>query len=199
MKQSVSLLNILTFLMLAFGGASCSDTSGSKDDATPDMKAFHSDLYRELTRTDRMVFASMSVTKTAVTDDSKLWGKRIGVYSYDTYLRASVDMSRFSPDDLIFDDDAHTVTVTLPPVEVDLSGRDMTLREEYTNIGLLRSRFGSAERAKAKEAANKDFKKELARNDSFKKIITERAQNKARDYFRSFFESNGYEATINFK
>lgn len=177
----------------------CSRDTSSEDAERVAIQARHSDIYRELTGSNRLVLATMSVTKTITTDDSKLWGKKIGVYSYDTHLRATVDLTKLTPDDLIFDDATKTVTVNLPPIDIDLSGRDMTLREEYTNIGLLRTRFDSKERAEAKEIANRDLKRELKSDSSFSRILTDRAESKAREYLKSFFEANGYSAVINFR
>lgn len=177
----------------------CSRDTSSEDAERVAIQARHSDIYRELTGSNRLVLATMSVTKTITTDDSKLWGKKIGVYSYDTHLRATVDLTKLTPDDLIFDDATKTVTVNLPPIDIDLSGRDMTLREEYTNIGLLRTRFDSKERAEAKEIANRDLKRELKSDSSFSHILTDRAESKAREYLKSFFEANGYSAVINFR
>lgn len=177
--------------------AACSRSDDSA--ATDRTKEFKTDIYREIRKCDRLVLASMSVTKTAVTDDSKLWGKKIGVYSYDTYLRASVDLSQLTPEDIVYDDGMKSVSITLPPVDVDLSGRDMTMREEYTDIGLLRSRFDSKDRARAKEEANRHFRQELKRDNSMKDILTGTAEKKARDYFESFFAKNGYTATVKFK
>ncbi len=199
MYERMKTLRYLTILLLLAITAGCRRNNTSVEGEQVALAALHGDIYRELSAANRLTLATMSVTKTAIADDSKLWGKKIGVYSYDTYLRASVDLNKLTPEDLIFDDEAKTVTVTLPPVEVDLSGRDMTLREEYTNIGLLRSRFDSKERARAKEIANQDLKKELSANSSFSHILTQKAEAKARDYISSFFEANGYVAEVNFK
>ena len=99
----------------------------------------HRELYQELKSADKMIFASMSITKTATIDKSReFFGKRIAVYSYDTYMHAYIDMSALSDDDISFDDKAGTVHITLPPIVTEISGRDMELRKEYDNIGLFR-------------------------------------------------------------
>lgn len=160
---------------------------------------YRTEVLTEIRNQSRMIFASMSVTKTAVADDSKLWGKKIGLYSYDTYLRAFIDLSQLTDKDIEWDDEAKTVHVTLPPIRVEMSGRDMTLREDYTNIGLLRSSFDSRDRAKAKEIANRDFRKEFQRDATFRRILEDKARQKATSYFQSFFSKNGYTATIDFR
>ena len=115
-----------------------------------------------------MIFASMSITKTAAIDKSReFFGKRIAVYSYDTYMHAYIDMSALSEDDISFDDKAGTVHITLPPIVTEISGRDMELRKEYDNIGLFRDSIDARERAELKELANTSLKKELQDNKAF--------------------------------
>lgn len=170
--------------------ASCARSEGS------DLR-----LYQELKSADKMVFASMAITKTAKTESSDWYkvGKRIAVYSYDTYMRAYIDLSALQIDDLVFDDAARTVKVTLPPVETEIVGRDMELRKEYENIGIIRSNPDSKERAEIKEKANASFKAEIEDNPVFKTQLTEAARHKARKYFETIFEANGYTASIDFK
>ncbi len=183
-----ALFRLLAATCLVF--ASCAKSDGS------DIR-----LYQELKSADKMVFASMAITKTAKTESSDWYkvGKRIAVYSYDTYMRAYIDLSALQIDDLVFDDAARTVKVTLPPVETEIVGRDMELRKEYENIGIMRSNPDSKERAEIKEAANASFKAEIEENPVFKTQLTEAARHKARKYFETLFEANGYTASIDFK
>ncbi len=164
-------------------------------------KPDNTELYQELKSVDKMVFATMAITKTAKLESSDWYtvGKRIAVYSYDSYMRAYIDMSSLQMDDLVFDDKAKTVKVTLPPIVTEITGRDMEMRKEYENIGLLRSDLDSKERAEIKEEANKSFKTEVEENPMFKEQLTETAKRKARKYFETLFEANGYTASINFK
>lgn len=158
-------------------------------------------LYQELKSVDKMVFASMSITK-SVKMESDAWykiGKRIAVYSYDSYMRAYIDMSALQESDMVFDDKHHTVSITLPPVVTEVTGRDMTMRKEYENIGIFRSELDSRERAEMKEKANESFVKEVKDNPQFKQRLTLEAQRKARKYFEALCESAGYVASINFK
>lgn len=159
------------------------------------------ELYQELKSVDKMVFASMSITK-SVKMESDAWykiGKRIAVYSYDSYMRAYIDMSALQESDMVFDDKNHTVSITLPPVVTEVTGRDMTMRKEYENIGIFRSELDSKERAEMKEKANESFVKEVKDNPQFKQRLTQEAQRKARKYFEALCESAGYVASINFK
>lgn len=159
------------------------------------------DLLQEIRSADKMIFASMSITKMARLENSEWYkpGKRIAVYSYDSYMQAFIDLSQLEEDDLRFDDKNKTVTVTLPPVRTEVTGRDMTLRKEYENIGLLRSDLDSKERAQIKEVANSDFNEEVRNNPEFRAQLTEAAERKARIYFENLFETYGYTADIRFR
>lgn len=171
-------------------------TSCEKKDNT-----FQTDLIQEIRSNNKMILASMSITKTAKMESSDWYtiGKRIAVYSYDSYMRAFIDLSILQADDIVFDDDKMTVKITLPPIQTEITGRDMEMRKEYENIGLLRSDLDSKERAEIKEKANASFKKEVAENPVFQKQLVENAKRKARSYFESLFSSIGYTATIEFK
>lgn len=158
-------------------------------------------LYQELKAADKLVLASMSLTKTARLEDSQWYkiGKRIAVYSYDSYLEAFIDMSLLKPEDVVFDDASRTVRLTLPPVEVELAGRDMQMRKVYENIGVFRSDIDPKERAAVKEQANRSLKKELEADGEFRRQLEETARRKARKYFESLLESQGYTAVVDFR
>lgn len=185
MKQY--LMGVVGLLMLG----ACSNTE------QPD----HTGIYQEIKSEDKMVFASMAITKTARMESSDWYtiGKRIAVYSYDSYMRAYVDLSAMQMDDIVYDEDTKTVRVTLPPVRTEIAGRDMEMRKEYENIGPLRSNLDSKERAEIKEKANASFKKEVEDNPEFKRQLTDAAERKARKYFETLFEANGYTASVDFK
>lgn len=156
-------------------------------------------LYQELKSVDKMVFATMAITKTAKMDNSGFFGKRISVYSYDSYMRAFVDLSCLQLDDIVYDESNKTVKVTLPPVETEVTGRDMEMQCVYDNIGFMRDSLDSKERAEIKEMTNASFKAEIEENPMFQSQLTEAAKRKARKYFETIFEANGYTASINFK
>lgn len=194
---AAALLTAAIFLMTM---TSCGHGSHGDSEAASGLPATV-ELYRELKSVDKMVFASMSITK-SVKMQSDAWykvGKRIAVYSYDSYMRAYIDMSQLQESDMVFDEANHTVQITLPPVVTEVTGRDMTMRKEYENIGLFRSELDSKERAEMKEKANESFVREVQRNPQFKKQLTDAAQRKARKYFEALCESAGYAASISFK
>ncbi len=159
------------------------------------------DFYEDVRSVDKLVFAGMSITKTAKYENSEWYkvGKRIAVYSYDTYMRAYIDMSLLTPDDIRVDEEKKSVQITLPAVQTELVGRDMTLRKEYENIGLFRSNMDSRERAEIKEKANESLVSEVKENPKFKRQLTEAAERKARGYFEALFARQGYRCVVVFK
>lgn len=171
--------------------------SGCERTEQPD----HTGIYQEIKSEDKMVFASMAITKTARMESSDWYtiGKRIAVYSYNSYMRAYVNLSAMQMDDIVYDEDTKTVKVTLPPVRTEIAGRDMEMRKEYENIGPLRSNLDSKERAEIKEKANASFKKEVEDNPEFRQQLVDAAERKARKYFETLFEANGYTASVDFK
>lgn len=160
----------------------------------------HVSIYEEIRYADKMEFASMDVTKTIKTERTDWYklGKRIAVYSYDTHLKAYIDLSQFEPDDLEFDEKNKTVRVTLPPIKVEIAGRDMELKKEYENIGIFRTDIDPKERAKLKEMANTSLKKELDSNPEFKKKLIDAGRRKARIYFETLLKNAGYTPIIRF-
>ncbi len=160
----------------------------------------HSLLYEEIRHVDKLEFASMAVTKTVKTERTDWYkvGKRIAVYSFDTYLKAYIDLYEFDPEDMEFDEETKTVKVTLPPIKIDIAGRDMNMKKEYENVGMFRTEIDSKERAKMKEKASDDLRKELEGNPDYKKKLDESARRKARSYFETIFKNAGYTAYIRF-
>ena len=190
-------LCLLAFGILIF--SSC-DKIYDKFKRDSDRVNVSKELYQEIKSADKMVFASMAITKTAKlqSEDWYKLGKRIAVYSYDSYMRAYIDLSELKMEDIVFNDDERTVTVNLPPIITEITGRDMELNQEYENIGLLRSEIDSKERALIKEMANSSFKKEVEGNATFRKQLTDEAKRKARNYFEAIFDAYGYTANIYF-
>ena len=190
-------LCLLAFGILIF--SSC-DKIYDKFKRDSDRVNVSKELYQEIKSADKMVFASMAITKTAKlqSEDWYKLGKRIAVYSYDSYMRAYIDLFELKMEDIVFNDDERTVTVNLPPIITEITGRDMELHKEYENIGLLRSEIDSKERALIKEMANSSFKKEVEGNATFRKQLTDEAKRKARNYFEAIFDAYGYTANIYF-
>lgn len=160
----------------------------------------HTSIYEEIRHVNKMEFASMAVTKTVKTERSDWYkvGKRIAVYSFDTYLKAYINLYEFEMENMEFDEENKTVKVTLPPVKVEIAGRDMEMKKEYENVGIFRTEIDSKERARMKEKASADLKKELEGNPEYKQRLEDSARRKARSYFENLFKNAGYTAYIRF-
>lgn len=190
----------IALLLLASCGKS--DTSG--------------DWYAEIRSADKLVLASMTITKMATIDDLPLSeakglkqsadaiisslkvGDRVAVYSYNTYLRAYIDLSELQAEDVRVDEKAKTVTIILPPVHTEFAGRDIGMREEHYRVTGLRSQINSKERAQLKEQMNTHLKNEIENDPAYRNILTEQAQTKARLYFESLFSGTDYTPVIEF-
>lgn len=171
----------------------------------------------ELRSVNKLVLAQMTVSKMATIDDLPLddargikqtaaamldiikIGNRKAAYSYDTYLRAYVDMSQLSPDDVRVDHDARTVSITLPPIETEFEGRDITVKEDHYRVTGLRSNIDQYERAEMKEMMNASLKNEVESNPEFRRRLIREAQAKARAYFEALADNKGYTVIVDFK
>lgn len=175
----------------------------------------HSVFYSELRDVNKLTLARMTISKMATIDDLKLdearglkqqatalldavkIGDRIGVYSYDTYLTAYMDMSALRPEDVVIDESNHTITLNLPPVRTEFSGRDMKMSENHYRVTGLRGNIGPKERAQLKEKMNDHLRKEVEQDSRFIATLTEQARSKATAWFSSLIEQAGYTPVIN--
>ncbi|MDO4319541.1 MAG: DUF4230 domain-containing protein [Bacteroidales bacterium] len=174
-------------------------------------------FYTELRSVDKLVLASMTITKMATIDDIRLSeakgikqtadallsklkiGDRVAAYSYDTYLRAYIDMSELRPDDIRVDEATKCVTINLPAVRTEFAGREPGMREDHYRVTGLRSAVDARERADLKERMNTHLKQEVEEKDTFSAALMDRAKDKARRYFESLLAPAGYSAVVTFK
>ena len=175
------------------------------------------DWFAEIRSANKLVLASMSISKMATIDDmdfskakgfkqsadalmaSLKVGDRVAAYSYDTYLKAYIDLSNLSPDDVKIDEDSKTITIMRPPVQTEFAGRDLGMREEHYRVTGLRSQINAKERAEIKEKMNASLKKEVENDPAFKNILIDRAKKQAVMYFDNMFADTGYTPVVVFK
>lgn len=173
--------------------------------------------YSEIKSVNKLVLAQMTVSKMATIDDLKLedavgpkqtaaalidamkLGDRKAAYSYDTYLRAYIDLSDLNPHDIRIDESRKTITLTLPSVTTEYLGRDMEIREDHYRVTGLRSAIDADERARLKERMNTVLKEEVERKPMFRNKLVSEAKTKARTYFSSLLGKDGYTVTVKFK
>lgn len=171
----------------------------------------------EVKSVNKLVLAQMTISKMATIDDIDLAkadgmkqmaaglidavkvGNRKAAYSYDTYLKAYVDLSGLTPDDIKVDDATKTITLTLPPVQTEFAGRDMEIREDHYRVSGLRSEIDAKERAEIKEKMNTALKQEVEEKSEFRSRLEAEARSKAVAYFKALLGSDGYNVIVNFK
>ncbi len=126
-------------------------------------------------------------------------GKRIGVYSFGTYLAAVLDMNGLREEDIRLDRKAKLCTLRLPPVRIKERGRDFEVKTEHERVSIYRTPLTPQEKAKAKDEASRQLSEEIAKNGKLKRELTQQAEERARAYFRTLLAGWGYEATVTFR
>jgi len=173
--------------------------------------------YSEVKSVNKLVLAQMTVSKMATIDDINLsdaeglkqtaaalvdavkLGDRKAAYSYDTYLRAFIDLSTLTPEDITVDESGKNINLTLPAVTSEYLGRDMEIREDHYRVTGLRSEIDARERAEIKEQMNTVLKEEVERKPMFRDKLVNEAKAKAQTYFSSLLGKDGYTVTVKFK
>lgn len=175
------------------------------------------DYLSEVKSVNKLVLAQMTISKMAPIDDIDLSkadgikqiaaglldaakvGDRKAAYSYDTYLKAYIDLSTLTSDDIKVDEGNKSITLTLPPVQTEFAGRDMEIREDHYRVSGLRSEIDAKERAEIKEKMNTALKQEVEEKSEFRSRLEADARAKADTYFKSLLGSQGYNVVVNFK
>lgn len=174
-------------------------------------------FYSEIRSVNKLILGQMTISKMASVDDINLEdaegikqisagildaikiGKRKAAYSYNTYLQGFIDLSSLEPEDIQVSDSKHSITINLPAIQTEFTGRDMEIQEEHYRVTGLRSEIDSKERAAIKEEMNKSLKAEVENNPVFRDKLIEQSRIKAESYFKSILGKNGYVVTVNFK
>lgn len=174
-------------------------------------------VYSEIKDVESLTLAEMTLNKVGTIDDMT-WdkargfsqsmgalvnkfkaGKRIGVYSYNTYLQAYIELGELRDEDVVVDEERKLVKLTLPPVRTRYLGRDLGLKEEHLRVTGLRSSITPQERAQVKEVMNRALKAEVEGNSALKSRIEDEARAKAREFFTILLRNRGYESEITFR
>lgn len=205
-KARISLTLILLSALLATTFTGCREKPSDEDRT----------YYSELRAVKKLVTGRMTISKMATIDDIRLDeaqglrqtasallaaikpGSRKAAYSYNTYLRAYIDMDRLTPDDIRLSPDGKTLEIDLPPVEIEFAGRDAEIREEHYRVTGLRSNINADERARLKEEMNTLLKAEVRRNPAIASRLKEIAETKAATFFTDWGRSRGLDVMINF-
>ena len=137
--------------------------------------------------------------KTRAMLDAMKIGNRIGVYSYDTYLTAYIDLSQLTADDISIDKKSNVAHVTLPPVQVMTDGREPQLHEVHYRVTGLRSSIKPDERARLKAQMAAEVKKEMDADEGSRQLLRDEARKKAEAWFSEILADWGYTPDISFK
>ena len=203
---------IYSIICVAIAGSVCQtgcQMSGQKEEPR--------NYLSEVKSVNKLVLAQMTISKMATIDDIDLSkaeglkqtaagvidalkvGKRKAAYSYGTYLRAYIDLSGISAEDVKVDDVTKTITLNLPRVQTEFVGRDMEIREDHYRVTGLRSNIDAEERAEIKEQMNTALKHEVEEKSEFRARIEAEARAKCDTYFKSLLGNEGYNVIVNFK
>lgn len=171
-------------------------------------------FYDELHNVSRLELGRMTVSKVGMITDpapgsakgllgkteamlnSLKVGTRIGVYSYDTYLVAYIDLSRLQPGDITVDEELKKVYVSLPPVEIMTDGQEVELHEEHSRVTGFRTQITPQERARLKSRMAAEVKREIAADKDGKNKLKATAEAKAKAWVTQFIGNLGYEAEV---
>lgn len=109
-------------------------------------------------------------------------GSRVGIYSFQATLVAYTDLSRFKPEDVVYDDRSATLTLYIAPIEIELRGREFTLHTDYEYVAPLREPITPQERATVKNTAYRMLQEEIANNTQLHDQLRQRSLSKLRSW-----------------
>lgn len=175
------------------------------------------DVYSQLREVSRLELARMTIGKVGMISDpdyrdagsleakaeaifnSVKIGTRIGVYSYDTYLIAYVDLGKLTPEDIEIDEENRIARISLPPIEIRTDGREPQLHEEHYRVTGLRSSITPSERAALKSQMAKEVRRDMKSNSRIRDLLRNAAEAKGKAWLTELLQNWGYVAEINFK
>lgn len=126
-------------------------------------------------------------------------GTRTGVYSYDTYLTAYIDLGKLTPEDVEHDEENKIIRIWLPPVEIMTDGREPQLHEEHSRVTGLRSQISPKERASLKAQMSREIKREISRDNGVYSLLRKSAETKGKAWLTELLANWGYTAEITFR
>lgn len=204
MKNKFSLYLLVSIMIMAL--------SSCHKDENPTI-----DLCSRLQEVNRLELARMTIGKVGMISDPELKdtktleaktyalinkmkiGTRIGVYSYDTYLTAYIDLGKLAPEDVIHDEENKIVRISLPPVEIITDGREPQLHEEHCRVTGFRSLISPKERAALKSQMAKEVKREISRDRGVYTQLRKSAEAKGKAWLTELLANWGYTAEITFR
>lgn len=127
--------------------------------------------------------------------NSDVWykyGDRKILYSSVAYLKAGIDMSEFSPENVKIDKANKTITATFPKAKLLSMNMPLELiKEEYCRVTGLRDEFTTEERLLLKQQGEAAIREDVPNLG-----ILEDAENSAKLFFETMFSKFGYDKVI---
>lgn len=120
-------------------------------------------------------------------------GNRVGIYSFEATLVSYTDLTGFSEADVTYDTEQQRLTIYIAPIQIELRGRDFTLKTEYEYVAPLREAITPQDRARIKDRAYQVLQQEIMDNEQLTAQIRQRSIEKLRRWFTQLLLS--YELT----
>lgn len=120
-------------------------------------------------------------------------GDRIGIYSFDFYSIAYINLYNLQDSDLQYDQESKSIQLTLPPIEIEPIGRGGTLKLLHERVNGNKKSITSEERQNMQRQAVSLAKQNLLPGTPKYQELLRKAQSKAQAYFTSILKSRGYE------
>jgi len=188
MNTGVSIKTFFVFLVSAFIALGCS-RSPQEDNTVKEIEA--------LSSVKELGLVEYRVRKIVKADDVGEWykiGDRKILFSCTAYLKAGIDMSSFTIDDVAYDRQAGTISITVPHAKLlSINIPVSEIRQEYSQVSMFRSSFTAQESNILLRQGEKQIR------DSVPSLgILEKAEENARVFFESLFSKMGF-STIEVK
>lgn len=120
-------------------------------------------------------------------------GDRIGIYSFDFYTIAYINLYDLQDSDLQYDQENKSIQLTLPPIEVEPIGRGGTLKLLHERVNGNKKSITSEERQNMQRQAVVLAKQNIRPGTPKYQELVTKAQSKAQAYFTSILRARGYE------
>lgn len=123
-------------------------------------------------------------------------GNRVGIYSFEATLVSYTDLTGFSEADVTYDTEQQRLTIYIAPIQIELRGRDFTLKTEYEYVAPLREAITPQDRARIKDRAYQVLQQEIMDNEQLTAQIRQRSIEKLRRWFTQLLLSYELPPTV---
>lgn len=120
-------------------------------------------------------------------------GSRVGVYVFDNYSVAYIDLNDLSVEDVEFDQATGYVRLTLPSVQIEPIGRSGKLRVLHERVTGTKPMITNKERREMQNKASDLAKRRVAKGTAKHLELVQKAEVKAAAYFRGMLQARGYQ------